>query len=182
VAEFSTEVTGAVRASDAGVDEDADIWEVNFCLPGDFPDLTFLLVSMHGILLCATAYSTEFNAMFSASCSYRVIPNHVLGSLIWHPVELSGNRKMFDGNIFRRYKSVEPDLKGTPSRFRTPDDGGSGFAYLRALGSLQFVIGTYNSNAATSTYLYADARWLAYPRTAVDNAALYVPRQYVDPK
>lgn len=183
VATFYTEITDAERCSDSGVDEDGDFWEVNFCLPGNFPDLTFQLVSMHGILLCATTYNAEFDAMFTSSGAlYRDIPNSSLGSLIWHQSDLSGNLKMWDGNLFRRAKTIEPDLVGTPSRFRTPDDGGSGFAYTRALGSFQFPIGTYDASAAGATYLFADCRWLAYPRVAETSAGLYVPRQYIQPK
>ena len=177
---LETDLGASASPNEAGIDEGGDAWVVRFISPGNYDDLVFLMMNMNATLVCAYADAAEFSAMWSADVLYQTVP-YVNGAVVWHAFQTDATLRMHDGNVFRAFMDIDPPLVGLPSRPMPGYEAIPGLPYTRSLGAFQFRVLVFDADANANSILFTDARWLAYPRTAADNAALYAPLQYTQP-
>ncbi len=147
-----------------------DVWRVDFSVPSDMPDYTFLPISLLGSFV-GTTFTSDF---WNVNAAYAITPPQAREQA-FQSFTLGAGRLGFDGAANFIFQSAAPVFQGYPPF--PVETGGAAFV----IGALSFVCAVFDAATAAATSLFVDARWLAFPRATTQNAAYYMPRLGFNP-
>ncbi len=146
-----------------------DHWRIMIAAPSAMPDFSFYPIAL-------TASFVGLNVAFwNADALYTIVPPVGVAPLqhAWRSFSLDARREVFNGAVSANIQTAAPDFQGyPPSPVAAVETG------ISAIGGLSFVVGTFQAAEKADINLSVDARWLAFPRSAVRNAGFYMPRLF----
>ncbi len=150
---------------------DGDVLRIMLAAPGAMPDVTFYPI---GLSACFVGEVTgtgfwESEALYSIVAPVGVVPlQHAWRSHAMDPIT-----SVFNGSAVEGFQSFSPVFTSfPPSPVAAVETG------ISAIGGLQFVVSTFDAPDLAAMSLSIDARWLAFPRSAVRNAGFYAQRMF----
>ncbi len=154
---------------------DADIWTVLLASETNMDAFVFYPLA----LTAQFRSTTPFPVFWELEASYAINPPYrdtVIDGSVWHPVQLSSPRQVWDGTNELTVQSAAPVMAGYPPNPVVSTGGAS--TTLNSIGGFSFVVQTWNTTIQAAMGLHIDARWLAFPRSVERSAGYWTPSRY----
>ncbi len=163
-----------------GLTLDGELWRISMIPPSAMPHYVFYPIAMR-----ATLFNTDddigFPALFELPglvSIQGIFEGGVDTPWNFYNFAFDAAFSAFDPTGPYAIQSMVSPFEGFPPKLPVAETGAP---VNDALGALMLQVQTFNAVAAANTTLHIDARWLAFPRTALKSAGFYVPRQYFRP-
>lgn len=159
----------------AGLTATNDTWRFNIYTPGNMPDLCFLPVALRANFHGPSSSTTQLAAFFQSPGLYNINFNteETWEQYCHDAVAWEGPLRWYDGTNPRAVMTLSAPMAGYPpapgiAERTTPD--------ANALAALCFRCDAWDGTVGTVCQVSIDARFLAFPRAAVNSAGFYMPR------
>jgi hypothetical protein len=151
-----------------------DIWLVRIQPPSAMPGYVFYPICLRACLINDALDAGFAGPLFNSLAAYTLDPPRQR-HWVWQRFTGSTPRTGYDGAGQYYFQDYAPTFRGYPPR---PMSLSSSSVSANALAGFQFAVQVWNAPAAANTELHIEARFLAFPQSALRSAGFYVPRLY----
>ncbi len=170
--DFTVGLTPALAAA-------GDRWRVLVAPPGSMPDHTFYIVALTCRFIGVSGEDQFLDTFWSKNAAYCIsspFDTNGARNWVWDAFTLNGTVSIFDGTNLFSFQSGNPPFNGFPPSPVIADAPAPVTSIDNALAGFNFVVGTFDAADQADMRLHVDARFLAFPRSALRSAGFYSPR------
>jgi len=151
-----------------------DILRIMIATPSAMPDYTFYPIA----LTCSFSGEVAGTGFWELPALYTIVAPVGTNPTrhAWRSFSLDSVRTVMDDLAVVGYQTAAPVFQSFP-----PSPVSSEATAISAIGGFQFTVDTFDAADKAAIKLSVDARWLAFPRSAVRNAGFYTQRMFFKP-
>ncbi len=156
---------------------DGDVWRITIQTPSAMPGWVFYPIALRATLVDTNA-TTAFDLLFEdrgMASNEGVFEDAAESPQNYYEFTLGTVFQGFDFTGDFKLRTIAMPFPGFPPKLPLSETGAP---INDALGAIMLRVGTFSAVGIVDTSLHVDARWLAFPRTALKSAGFYVPRLY----
>ncbi len=164
-------------AAVGGLAADGDVWRITIETPSAMPSWVFYPIAMRATLV-DTNSTAAFDALFEdtgMASNEGVFEDGAESPQNYFECTLGPVFQGFDFTGDFKIRTIPMPFPGFPPKLPLSETGAP---INDALGAIMLRVGTFSAVGIVDTSLHVDARWLAFPRTALKSSGFYMPRLY----
>ncbi len=159
---------------------DGDVWRITIQTPSAMPTYVFYPIALRGTLVDSNSTS-QFDALFEdtgMASNEGVFEDGEETPHNYFEFTIAAAFQGFDFTGDFKLRTMTMPFPGFPPKLPLSETGAP---INDALGALMLRVGTFSAVGIVDTSLHIDARWLAFPRSALKSSGFYLPRLYFRP-